>query len=376
MEQITKKAKNLAKTFSFPTIAVLGSHSALDVCQGAKSNGLKNIVICQKGRELVYTNYYKSKKTIFGNFGCVDKTIVLNSFKDIVEKKVVDELLAQQSIFVPNRSFSVYVGYGNIEQNFEVPVFGNRFLLRAEERNVEKNQHFLLKKANILTPKTYSSPEEIDRLVLVKALEEKRPYERAFFFASSAEEYYQKANKLIEQKIISKQNLAQATIEEFVVGAQFNFNFFYSPLTKQLELLGIDTRRQTNLDGILRLPYLQQKDLQVRVTNIEVGHISCTIRESLLEQVFDLAEKLVKTTKDYYPDGIIGPFALQSAIAEQDGTEKIYVFDVSFRIPGSPGTAYTPYSKYIFSTNLSFGERIALEIKKAAKLGELDKIVT
>ncbi|MEM4137660.1 MAG: formate--phosphoribosylaminoimidazolecarboxamide ligase family protein [Candidatus Anstonellaceae archaeon] len=376
MEQVSKNIKNLVSNFSFPTISVLGSHSALDVCQGAKQYGLKNIVICQKGREKVYTTHYKSKKSIFGDLGCVDKTIILDSFKQIIEKKVIDELVDQQSIFVPNRSFSVYVGYDNIEKNFPIPIFGNRYLLRAEERNVPYNQQFLLKKANIPIPKVYSSPEEIDSLVIVKVLEEKRPYERAFFFASSAKEYHEKSNKLIEQKIISKKNLENALIEEFVIGAQFNFNFFYSPLENRLELLGIDTRRQTNLDGLLRLPYLQQKDLNLRVTTIEVGHISCTIRESLLEQVFDLGEKFIKTTKEYYPDGIIGPFALQGAVVEQDGSEKIYIFDVSFRIPGSPGTAYTPYTKYLFGQNLSVGQRIALEIKKAAKNDELEKIVT
>ena len=33
------------------TIAVLGSHSALDVCRGAKDEGFKTLVIVQKGRD-------------------------------------------------------------------------------------------------------------------------------------------------------------------------------------------------------------------------------------------------------------------------------------------------------------------------------------
>ncbi|MFN3909674.1 MAG: DUF1297 domain-containing protein [Candidatus Anstonellaceae archaeon] len=376
MEQIVSKAKEAAKKYGFPKVAVLGSHSALDVCEGAKSQKLKNIVICQKGRHLVYEFYYKTKKSIFGNVGCVDQTIILDSFKDIASKQIQQKLLNEQCVFVPNRSFSVYVGYDLIEKEFIAPIFGNRFLLKAEERNIEKNQQFLLKQANIPIPKIFSLPSQIDRLCIVKVLEAKRTYERAFFFASSEKEYFEKSSKLIEQGIITKSGLENALIEEFVIGAHFNFNFFYSPLTKNLELLGIDTRRQTNLDGVLRLPYLQQKDLDVRVSNIEVGHVACTIRESLLEQVFSLGEKLLKTTKEYYQDGIIGPFALQGAVAEIDGSEKIFIFDVSFRIPGSPGTAYTPYSKYLFGNNISVGSRIALEIKKAAKSNELEKIVT
>jgi len=376
MEQITKIVKEKIKDYAFPTIAVLGSHSALDVCQGAKEHGLKNIVVCQRGREKVYDYYYKYQKSLIGELGCVDRTIILDKFKDIANQQIQNELLKNHSVFVPNRSFCVYVGYDIIENQFAVPIFGNRYLLKAEERNEPKNQQFLLKEANILIPKTFSSPDEIDRLCIIKVQEQKRQYERAFFFASNPKEYYQKSQKMIQEGLISSQGLKKALIEEFVIGAHFNFNFFYSPLTEKLELLGIDTRRQTNLDGILRLPYAQQKEIEKQITTIEVGHIACTIRESLLEKVFEIGSKFLSKVKEFYPEGIIGPFALQGAVAEEDNDEKIYIFDVSFRIPGSPGTAYTPYTRYLFGKEQSVGQRIALEIKRASKLGELEKIIT
>ena len=56
---------------------------------------------------------------------------------------------------------------------------------------------------------------------------------------------------MIQQGRITEKDFKKAVIEEFVVGAQVNFNFFYSPLTKEIELLGTDMRRQTNIDGIL-----------------------------------------------------------------------------------------------------------------------------
>jgi len=40
------------------TIAVLGSHSALDVCRGAKDLGFKTLVVVQKGRDKTYAKYY------------------------------------------------------------------------------------------------------------------------------------------------------------------------------------------------------------------------------------------------------------------------------------------------------------------------------
>ena len=45
--------------------------------------------------------------------------------------------------------------------------------------------------------------------------------------------------------------------------------------------------------------------------------------------------------------------------------EEIVIFDVSMRIPGSPGTQFTPYSGYLHHDSISYGERIAMEIKKA-----------
>ena len=47
------------------TIGVLGSHSALDVCRGAKDLGFKTLVVCQKGRDKTYSKYYKTSQ----NFG-------------------------------------------------------------------------------------------------------------------------------------------------------------------------------------------------------------------------------------------------------------------------------------------------------------------
>ena len=52
------------------------------------------------------------------------------------------------------------------------------------------------------------------------------------------------------------------------------------------------------------------------------------------------------------------------------------IFDVSFRVPGSPGVRYTPYGEYLRGRSMSVGERIALEVKAAAKEKRLDDIVT
>lgn len=363
-----------------PCIATIGSHSALEVSRGAKDEGLKNLVVCQNGRDKTYSKYYlyHKQKATGGMVGCIDEIAILDKFSDLISEDVQNHLRLKSSIFVPNRSFAVYVPYADIENRFRVPVFGNRYLLKAEERDSERNQYDLMQQAGIRIPRRFKSHDDIDSLAIVKVSEAARKYERAFFFASSPADYDRKADELIGKKIIDEASLDRAVIEEFIVGAQFNFNFFYSPLNQELELLGIDTRRQTNLDGLLRLPANEQLEVlkHLRVNNIEVGHIATTLRESLLEKAFNSAEKLLEVCKKEYSPGIIGPFALQGAVISEESKEDMVFFDLSFRMPGSPGITATPYGSYLYGHKMSLGRRIALEVKEAAKSRRLLELLS
>lgn len=168
------------------TIGVLGGHSALDVCRGAKKHGFKTLAVCQKGREKTYTKYYKTRGD---GRGCIDETIVLDKFSDIVKPSVQEELRKKNTIFIHNRYFWVYFDFKDIENKFMVPIFGTRSMLKLEERDVPKNQYYLLEKAGIRHPKIFKSPKNIDRLVIVKVSEAIRGYERAFFYATSFNDY-------------------------------------------------------------------------------------------------------------------------------------------------------------------------------------------
>jgi len=371
-KQISKVLENYDKRDI--TVGVLGGHSALDVCLGAKNQGLRTVAVCQKGRELTYSKYYKRRE----GKGAVDEVILVNKFADIVKPEVQESLRQMNTVFIHNRYFWVYCNYRDIENKFMVPILGTRDMVRLEERDAPKNQYYLLQKAGIRTPKLFKNPKLIDRLVIVKVAEAARGYERAFFFASSYREFTEKSNEMLEQKLITKNSLAKAVIEEYVVGAHVNFNYFYSPLSGELELMGTDTRRQTNLDGILRLPANEQIEIlkHIKPKMIETGHIAVTTKESILEKIFEIGERFVKTTQKEHPPGIIGPFALQGAVVADEGREDIVIFDVSMRIPGSPGTMFTPYSAYLHGKPISYGERISMEIKRAVQLGKLDLICT
>lgn len=353
-------------------VAALGSHSALEIARGARQEGIGSVIICQKGREKTYQYY--NRRFLFGKeTGFIDEIIVLPKFLDVAKKNVEKTLLSKSAVFVPNRSFSVYVGYDNIEK-LKVPVFGNRKMLRIEERDEKPNQYDLLRKAGIRAPRIME-PDEIDTLCLVKVPEASRTYERGNFLVSSADEFWEKSGEMIGRGVITKRGLEKSVIEEFVIGAYFNFNFFYSPLLGELELMGIDFRRQTNLDGFLHIPAEQQKEAMRHVTlkTIEAGHVACTIRESLLERVFEAGEKFVAASRKMFRPGIIGPFALQSVVTPGPPHEDIVVFDVSARMPGSPGIEFTPYSRW---GQMGMGRRVAMEIREAVSNDSLDLVTS
>ena len=345
-------------------IGVLGSHSALEVMDGGIDEGIKNVCICQKGRETPYLRFKRLSNTV----------IVLNRFIDILNPEIQKKLRDLNVLMIAHRAFSVYIGYDNIENKFYIPIFGNRYLLRAEERTVPKNQYYLLNKANIKYPQL-KKPNDISGPSIVKVQEAKRKLERAFFFVNSYNDYLEKTEIKIKSGLISRIDLETAIIEEYIIGTYFNFNFFYSPLKKDLEFLGIERRLQTNLnDFTTSLTAKQQLELNIELQNIEIGHTPASIRESMLEKVFDLGDKFVNAVKEEYPPGLIGPFSLQSIITKD---LDIFVYDVSFRVPGNPILSTTsPYTKYYYGTTFGVGRRIAMEIKDAISNDRIKEIVT
>ncbi len=360
------------------TLCSIGSHSALEVAFGARAQGLRNLVVTAKGREKTYTQYYAQREN--PPRGCVDETLELDAFTDLLRADVQAELRKRNVIFLANRSFEVYLhqkfSYDEIERGMKVPMFGNRRLLRAEERDEEHNQYSLMQRAGIRHPLQYRSPEDIDRLVMVKAPHAKVSFERAFFLVSSPQEYRDVSQRLIREGMLTEDGLANAIIEEYALGPSVNLNFFYSPVLGELELSGTDTRRQTNLEGFRNVPPSALEALRsVPMRLEEAGHIATTLTESTLEKAFEMGERFVKVAREVNPPGVIGPFALQCIIVA--GPPKEFVcYDVSLRIPGSPGTRYTPYSAYRWGRDVSVGERIAMEIVFARGAGRLESVLT
>lgn len=365
-------------------VASIGSHSALDICDGATEEGFRTIAVCEAGRESPYARYFRTVREKEGRIvrGSVDEAWVLPKFRDVLSNANQDRLRKAHAIFVPNRAFTSYCDLGEIEDSFRVPLFGSRNLLRTEERDEERNYYWLLEKAGLPIPERIERPADIDGLVIVKLHHAVKKLERGFFTAASAKEYREKSENLLRQRVITKSDLAKARIERYVIGPIFNFDFFYSPITEEsekLELLGVDWRFETSLDGHVRLPAEQQLALNEdeRIPEYTVvGHNAATLRESSLKDAFALGERYVKVTQDQFPPGILGPFTLQTAI---DKDLRFHIFDVAPRIGGGTNIHSAighPYGNSLWRRPMSTGRRIAWELRRGIESGRLAELVT
>jgi len=365
-------------------IATIGSHSALDVCDGAVEEGFRTLVVCERGRDAPYARYLKATRSKDGRLlkGVVDDVLVLDKFEQATQEKTTRALRERNAIFVPNRSLTSYCSVDAVESDFLVPMFGSRNLLRTEERTERRSYYWLLEKAKLPFPEKIDDPDDIDGLVIVKMPHKAKKLERGFFTAASASEYRQKSGALVKSGVIDRKDLAAARIEKYVIGPVFNFDFFYSPLQavgERLELLGVDWRFETSLDGHVRLPADQQLTLpddQKIPEYTVVGHNSATLRESSLSAVFDMGERYVRVTREHHAPGIIGPFTLQTCV---DKDLNFWIYDVAPRIGGGTNVHLSvghPYGNALWRRTMSTGRRIAVEIRNAVEAGKLDAVVT
>ena len=365
-------------------IGVVASHSALDTCDGAVSEGFRTVAVCQKGREKTFANYFRAQRDAKGNLlrGVVDEPVVLEKFNHILRAEEQQKLMKNNVLFIPNRSFVSYSGIDAVENDFTVPIVGSRNMLRSEERGDEKDYYWILEKAGLPFPKKVEKPEDIDGLTIIKVHHKVKKLERGFFTAQSYEQFVEKSNNLIQQGVIEKDFLAHARMEQYIIGPVFNLDFFRSPLEEKgekVELLGIDWRFESSLDGYARLPAKQQVELEMDGIMPEYtvcGHNSATLRESLLDQAFEMAEKYVKAAEKYYKPGIIGPFCLQTCV---DKDLNFYIYDVAPRIGGGTNVHMAvghPYGNALWRKEMSTGRRLAMEVRRAIEQERVDEIVT
>ena len=106
--------------FEDHTICTLGSHCSLQVLKGAKDEGFKTLLICEKKRENLYRR-----------FSFIDDFIIVDKFRDILKKTVFQKLPNEKVYMIPHGTLISNFQIEEIE-NLRVPFFGNKYILRWE----------------------------------------------------------------------------------------------------------------------------------------------------------------------------------------------------------------------------------------------------
>jgi 5-formaminoimidazole-4-carboxamide-1-(beta)-D-ribofuranosyl 5'-monophosphate synthetase len=355
------KINNILRKYDREKVKVgtIGSHSALNIFKGAKEEGFSTVCVCKKKSEIVYRR-----------FPLTDQIILVEDFSELLSEDVQQKLKQTNTILIPHGSFNAYVGTEQIINKLEVPMFGNRELLHWET-NREKQRKWL-QKAGLRLPRTFSAPEDINGLVIAKfpgAMGGK-----GYFLVESPEAFLKKAEDMIKRRHLSKQDLENIHFQEYIIGVNVYPLYFYSPLTHEVELLGMDRRYESTVDSIGKIPANEQLKINVNPTYTVVGNFPIVVRESLLPELLRMGERVVEESKKIAPPGIIGPFCLETVITDD---LKIYTFEISARIVAGSnvGIGNSPYAYLKYGEGMYMGRRIAREIKKAIDKNELEKVV-
>lgn len=451
-----EEMQEIVSRYKDPLPLILGSHSALDVLDGARAYGMKRIVYAPMERANIYLRHpivggpaepiedlpgtVKRDLMVTEDPGDIDpkgdwKTCILivDSYDDVLKSEYIDRFLEVEAIQIPNRAFSVYVGgYAckKIEDDFPVPIFGSRHLLKIENREeVEKNYYYLLEKADIPHPDEYEYTvtangikfeEELKQPMVLKVPHAVRRLERGFLFAADGKELERKVTEAVDSGMIDPADLKDGRAEEYVPGVTANLNFFSSPVDRAIDLgdlskhydgkigtqfISVDMRYETTHDGISRMHSKDQIQCDWSQTRYGetfevVAHGLESLRESLLRLIYPMADKFEKACIEVYDEPMIGPYCIQTLITFREKplvkgasvgvydvpegkTVQDFEFvcqDIATRLGGGTNCAIGiggQYGNTLYNQGgFSMGKRIGLELKRASEKGMLPDIVT
>lgn len=330
------------------TIATIASHSCLQILKGAKNEGFQTLAISLKDRMPFYNR-----------FEFIDKIIPIDNYQQFyqLEKKLAKEKV----ILIPHGSFAAYLG-ADYDEKITMLHYSNKKVL-SWEIDRDKQMEWL-RIAGLRLPKIINNPKDINIPVIVKLFGAKGG--SGYFLARNREEFERKIIKFKNEKYI---------IQEYMVGTPVYLQFFYSSLHKEIELLGIDRRYESNADGLARIPPYLSEEFKIEPSYTVIGNFPIVIRESLLPEVYNMGERVVFVAKKLMPPkGLYGPFCLETIVTPN---QLFYTIEISCRIVAGTNlfSQGSSYSDYHFGIPMSTGRRIAREIKEAIKIGKLNEIL-
>lgn len=320
----------------------------MQILHGAKQEGFRTIAICLPGREKPYRH-----------FNVADEIITIDSFKEF--DSIQERLKEKNAIIIPHGSFIAYMGIEQTEK-MSVSYYGNKNILRWEsDRKMEREW---LTRAGINIPLIFEDPNDIDRPVIVK-----------FHGAGGGKGYFlAKTTQDFNEKIKDHPGM-KYQIQEYIIGVPVYTHYFYSPLSREIEIMSFDKRYESNVDSIGRISARDQMALpSVDPSYVVVGNVPIVLRESLLPKAIDMGESVVKASEEIAPPGLHGPFCLEGVLTPE---QEFYIFEISARIVAgtNPFSHGSPYTWLRYDEPMSTGRRIARDIKEAIEQDRLQEVL-
>ncbi len=337
-----------------PAVTTVCSHSSLQIFHGARAEGLPTIGIAVGKPPRFYDAFPKARP---------DRFLSVDKHRSV--PALAQSLREAGAVIVPHGSFVEYVGAETFAK-LDVPVFGNREVLGWESDRRKEREW--LESAGVEMPRRYEDASEVDGPVIVKYYGAKGG--KGFFLAKNRE------------ALADFRPTGPYVIQEYVLGTRYYLHFFYSPLSDRgyrvghgsLELLGMDRRDEANIDELYKLG--AQEELiraGIRPTFVVTGNVPVVLRESLLENTFSLAARIVERSIELF-GGMVGPFCVEGIMTED---LRFKVFEISTRIVAGTNlyVSGSPYSDLV-EPGLSMGRRIAQEIVRARATGRLAEVLS
>ena len=339
------------------TICTLGSHCALQVLKGAKDEGFKTLLICKKTRQNLYQR-----------FSFIDEIILVNEFNEMFNTTIKKIISRENLYIIPHGTLISDIKLSTLEK-LQIPIFGNKHILKWESDRKLKQR--LMEEAKLSTPKEIKNKKQIKNLSIVKL--HGAAGGKGYFLAWNEKSFNIRCKNLIDKKIIKSED--DLYIQEYSQGVPVYFHFFYSPLKNDVELLGIDRRYESDIDGLGRIPATIQQNINLDPTYNVIGNSPLVLRESLLYDAYSMAERFVAATSRLVKPGIPGPFCLEGVY---DNNGNFTVFEFSSRIVAGTNLFIdgSPYSTLLFNVPMSMGRRIARELKWGIKKNRVSELLT
>ena len=123
--------------------------------------------------------------------------------------------------------------------------------------------------AKIPMPNRFKKGDKIKGHVIVKSFGAAGG--KGYFFAKNQKEFNLRIKNFKAKKFI---------VQEYIIGVPLYIHYFYSRLTKNLEVLSIDKRYESNVDSLGRIPSHNQKGLGIEPSYVFVEIFPLVLRES------------------------------------------------------------------------------------------------